>query len=119
MYHEMGFGGADDFLFSLMPFFFVLVFVVILGAILGSVFAGARTWRRNQQSPVLTVEASVVAKRQRIDRYTATWYYATFQVESGDRIELCLEGREYGLLAEGDRGQLTFQGTRYLRFERL
>ena len=48
----------------------------------------------------------------------STSYYATFQVESGDRMELNLSGQEYGLLAEGDRGKLTFQGTRYLGFER-
>lgn len=41
-------------------------------------------------------------------------YYATFQVESGDRMELSVSGTEYGLLAEGDMGKLTFQGTRYL-----
>lgn len=28
-------------------------------------------------------------------------------------------GREYGMLAEGDIGKLTFQGTRYLSFERV
>ena len=49
---------------------------------------------------------------------TSTSYYATFQVESGDRMELSMTGTEYGLLAEGDRGKLTFQGTRYLGFER-
>ena len=49
---------------------------------------------------------------------SSTTYYATFQVESGDRMELRLSGAEYGMLAEGDRGRLTFQGTRYLSFER-
>ena len=43
----------------------------------------------------------------------------TFQVESGDRMELPVSGREYGMLAEGDIGKLTFQGTRYLSFERV
>ena len=42
----------------------------------------------------------------------------TFQVESGDRIELNVSGPEYGMLVEGDRGDLSFQGTRYLGFER-
>ena len=42
----------------------------------------------------------------------------TFQVDSGDRMEFSVSGQEYGLLAEGDRGKLTFQGTRYLGFER-
>jgi len=39
-------------------------------------------------------------------------------VESGDRFELQLQGQEYGLLVEGDRGKLTFQGTRFLEFQR-
>ena len=47
---------------------------------------------------------------------TSTSYYVTFQVESGDRMEFSVSGREYGLLVEGDTGRLTFQGTRYLGF---
>ena len=50
---------------------------------------------------------------------TSTSYYVTFQVESGDRMELPVSGREYGMLAEGDIGKLTFQGTRYLSFEHV
>ncbi|WP_412104691.1 MULTISPECIES: DUF2500 domain-containing protein [Viridibacillus] len=42
----------------------------------------------------------------------------TFEVQSGDRIELPVSGREYGILVEGDFGLLTFQGTRYKSFER-
>ena len=34
-------------------------------------------------------------------------------------MELHVSGSEYGMLAEGDRGFLTFQGTRYLGFERV
>ena len=49
---------------------------------------------------------------------TSTTYYVTFQVESGDRMELHLSGCEFGMLAEGDKGKLSFQGTRYLGFER-
>lgn len=50
--------------------------------------------------------------------HTSTTYYVTFEVESGDRMELQLEGFEYGLLVEGDKGNLSFQGTRFLGFER-
>lgn len=47
-----------------------------------------------------------------------THYHATFQVESGDRMELAVNDKEYGMLAEGDTGKLTFQGTRYKEFVR-
>ena len=43
----------------------------------------------------------------------------TFQVGSGDRMEFHMSGAEYGLLVEGDHGNLSFQGTRYLGFERI
>lgn len=45
-------------------------------------------------------------------------YYVTFQVESGDRREFRVTGSEYEMLSEGDKGKLTFQGTRYLGVER-
>ena len=47
-----------------------------------------------------------------------TSYYATFEAESGDRLELQVSDYEYGQLAEGDRGKLTFQRKRFLKFER-
>ena len=50
--------------------------------------------------------------------YYNTKYFATFQFESGDRLELSVSPGEYGMLVEGDRGQLSFQGTRYLGFAR-
>ncbi len=51
-------------------------------------------------------------------RHASTRYYIAFQVESGDRIELSVSGADYGMLAEGDQGRLTFQGTRFLSFDR-
>ncbi len=44
--------------------------------------------------------------------------FVTFELEKGERIELGVKGSEYGMLAEGDRGRLSYQGTRYLGFER-
>ena len=73
----------------------------------------------------MTVDATVVSKRQHTSHHHhnnhmshSTSYYVTFQVESGDRMELHMSGMEYGMLAEGDYGKLTFQGTRYLEFVR-
>ena len=75
---------------------------------------------------LLTVPAAVVAKRTEVSRHhtdntmmhTFTTYYVTFQVESGDRMELTVSGSDYGMLVEGDIGKLSFQGTRYLGFQR-
>ena len=118
-------------MFSAVPVFIAIVFAAVLGMFLFMAVQGVRTWNQNNHSPRLTVPATVTAKRTDVTHHhhhgagnhhhtssTSTWYYATFQVESGDRMELSLSGAEYGLLAEGDRGNLTFQGTRYLSFER-
>ena len=102
------------------------IVMAVLGMILFTVVSNLRTWGKNNASPRLTVPATVVAKRTNVSRHhtdntmshTFTTYYATFQVESGDRMELEVDGSDYGMLVEGDTGKLSFQGTRYLGFER-
>ena len=47
-----------------------------------------------------------------------TSYFVTFQFDSGDRMEFLINEQNFGYLVESDRGMLTFQGTRYLGFER-
>lgn len=114
----------------LFPFFFFAVFGMVLIVFVVTLVRGIGEWRKNNNSPRLTVPAKVVSKRTSVSRghhhganghmhtTSSTWYYATFEVESGDRMELGVSGSEYGMLAEGDSGKLTFQGTRYLSFER-
>lgn len=105
--------------FSIMPFFFILFGAVIFFFI----FSNLKEWSKNNASPVLTVPAKIVAKRTNTSGGTgnspaSTTYYVTFEVQSGDRIELQLSGREYGQIADDDFGLLTFQGTRFHTFER-
>ena len=121
----MGFGGDPGFgvTFSIMQVIMLLVFVLVLGSIIVTLIRGVGEWNKNNQSPKLTVPATVVAKRSDVHRgietmHTFTSYYVTFQVESGDRMEFEVSDMEYGMLAEGDSGELTFQGTRYLSFQR-
>lgn len=110
---------------------FMIMFVFVFGVIIVTVVRGMAEWSRNNQSPRLTVEARVVSRRSEVSHHhhqngavagthvsTVTTHYVTFQVESGDRMEFHVTGREYGMLAEGDCGRLSFQGTRYLGFER-
>ena len=109
------------FMFSIPFLMFTVVFVVILVKIIGQ-------WHNNNQSPRLTVPAVVVAKRGHTthhhdagnihNSHSSTTYYITFQFESGDRLELHVPSSQFGYLVEGDRGNLTFQGTRFLGFER-
>ena len=122
---DIGFGLPfliHQIMFTAVP---ILMFVIIGLAI----FRPLKAWHHNENSPRLTVEAKIVSKRsdyrrtmsgkQNSPRHSRTNYYVTFEVESGDRMELELQGHQYGLLVEGDRGRLIFKGTRFLGFERI
>lgn len=120
--------------FSFMNIFiilFFLVFALIAGVFIVVIVRGIGQWNKNNQSPVLDVEAVVLTKRTDVSSHThggtdhtaahhtcSTRYYVTFEVVSGDRMEFLIPDREYGMLIEGDRGMLRFQGTRYLSFRR-
>ena len=118
----MGFG----FCFGMFGVMFTLMFILVFGIFVVTIVRGIGQWNKNNNSPRLTVPATVVSKRTNVshhhhDHHThhSTSYYVTFQVDSGDRMELHMTGQEYGMLVEGDKGNLTFQGTRYLSFERI
>lgn len=108
--------------------FYVVFFLVI--AMFIFVFAkGISEWAHNNNSPRLSVDAKIVDKRSHTSHHhhnhnghmhtsSSTSYYVTFEVQSGDRMELKVPRSEFGLLVEGDEGVLSFQGTRYLGFER-
>ena len=103
----------------LFPVMFLAVFGVVFGTILSTLVKNARTERKNDNSPKISTEATVVTKRTQVrGDHAHTTYYATFQFESGDRMELKIPHDNFGYLVEGDHGKLTFQGTRYLGFER-
>lgn len=114
---------------------FTVVFVLIFGMIVFTVIRGVGQWHKNNNSPRLVVDAEVVTKREDVSHRSMpvagdatgahgfhstsnTTYYVTFEVKGGDRLEFCVDGSEYGQLVEGDHGELTFQGTRYIGFAR-
>ncbi len=122
------FAGLFGLVFKLAAIIIVAVFIIIL-------VKGIKVYKSNNKAPRLTVDAYVSGKRADVSStrhfnagdisgahgsYTTdnTTYHVTFQVESGDRLEFTVSGSEYGSLMQGDQGRLTFQGTRYLGFER-
>ena len=108
---------------------FFIVFIIVAGMIIFTIIKGVAQWGYNNTQPVLSVMAKVTGKRantthhghnmnDNMHHHSSTSYYVTFEVESGDRMELHVPAHEYGMLAENDFGKLTFQGTRYHGFER-
>ena len=132
MMNSMGFGFTGfDTTFSIMGILFFVMFALVLCVFIVAFIKGIGQWNKNNHSPRLTVPATVVAKRTDVSHHrhkgandhvhhsSSTWYYVTFEVDSGDRMEFSVTGPEYGMLIEGDKGNLSFQGTRYQGFERL
>lgn len=129
--------------FDFFNIFFIVIAVLVVGLFIfvfinmighrrlfnGVLRRAADRMEQDDHAPRLTVTATVVSKRSNITVHhhtgdsvyphtSTTSYYATFQVPSGDRMELSVPSTEYGLLVEGDEGDLTFQGSRFLSFDR-
>lgn len=123
-----GFGPSFDMGFGMFQIMFGIMFVLVIGVFVVTIVRSIGEWNKNNNSPRITVPVTIVAKRTNVSRHhragdhhhshTSTSYYVTFQLGSGDRMELHVPGTEYGLLVEGDKGNLSFQGTRYLGFDR-
>ncbi|WP_238475862.1 DUF2500 domain-containing protein [Clostridium manihotivorum] len=122
---------AGSSFFGDMPIFMKLFFGIIFVVIVFTIIRAIAQSIKNVKSPVITVEAKVIGKRTNVSHHssnsgvnntttnsTSTTYYITFETEHGERLELPLSGRMYGLLAEGDRGKLTYQGTWFKDFKR-
>jgi Protein of unknown function (DUF2500). len=127
----MGFSPFDSMMFNVIPTIVTVGFIFVFGMIIASMVTGAKQWKRNNDSPTLTVNAKIVTKRMNVDSHlhhdnttnshrtsSSSTYFVTFEVESGDRMEFHIPAHEYGMLVENDNGRLTFQGTRYLGFDR-
>ncbi len=123
----------ESIIIFIFPIFIGIIFIIIFGTIIYSVVKSLKQYKKNNDSPVLTVDATVVTKRTDVHHHhhnagsdnmnhmssSHTTYYVTFEVASGDRMEFEVRDNEYGMLVEKDIGKLTFQGTRYLGFERV
>jgi hypothetical protein len=125
MYPFDSFGGFN-LMFGLFPIMFFLVF----GLIIFTFIKGIKQNMYNNKQPVIPVDAKIVAKRYDVSHHhhhgsdnmhhtsSSTWYYVTFEMTNGERMELQVPSKEFGMLVEGDEGTLQFQGTRFIGFTR-
>ena len=89
------------------PDFRWLSLIVAIGTFLLHIIRIIIQWSKNNGPPQLNAEAEVI---------THTDHYVTFQV-GHRRLEFHISAKEYRSLKEGDCGQLSFQGSRFLGFE--
>ncbi len=116
----------------LLPGFFILITVVILGMIVYLTLKGMQEKKANDAAPIVTVDAKVKAKRIAVHHSAHqqsmngvplmakshhTTYYATFALEGDQRLELQVSEGQFQRLTEGERGKLTYQRKRFHRFQ--
>lgn len=114
---------------NLVPIFIAIIFFIVIGTLIFRALGGLHQWSVNEQSPRHTATATITSKRlevsavqQHHDSHMAgnsiTTYYITFEFQDKERKEFKVKGKQYGLLSENDTGTLTYQGTRFIEFER-
>lgn len=117
--HTLFFG-----MFALIPLFILVVFVLVVGGIFLGIARNFMEWQTNNGLPELSVFVRVATKRQHVsgggnDSSASTSYYATFETLADSlRQEFAINSTQFSALAEGDTGQLTYQGTRFKGFVR-
>lgn len=112
-------------IYNIISTIVIICFIIIIGFILFMIGKNFKEWHTNNNSPILTVPATVVSKRKQTtsgeeygySSYTA--YYITFEIDNQDSIEFNVNSIQYNQIYKGDYGDLTFQGTRYHRFNKL
>ena len=57
-------------MFMLFEYMFPIIFVIVFGMIIFQFVTGIRTWHKNNQSPRLSVSATIVAKRENITHHS-------------------------------------------------
>lgn len=96
--------------------YFILLGVIIL------IYAINYIYEKKKDAKILTttVTARVIAKRMPSLGRAGSDYFVTFELESGERIELNVSGSQYGLCMEGDDGILKHkEGKTFVSFERI
>lgn len=106
------------FLLSSLSFGAVFVFIIVFAV---------KQKSKNDSAPRVTLEARVVDKRTVSHRHynhhnnlshRHYYHYVTFELQDGQRTELCVSLGEFDALAVADEGMLTMQGTRFISFEK-
>ena len=116
---------SSNFMLNGVPIFIAIVFIIVFGIIIFTAIKGLSVWSTNNRAPREQQRAFVLTKRTEVrhrsgnnNNGTATNYFVTFESTNGNRKEFQVNGKEYGLVAEGDIGTLDFQGTRFHSFSR-
>ena len=105
-----------------MPVIFIVIFIIFVCFIIGS---GITQYFKNENSPVVATKARLIDKKR--DTTTTTdangvintneTLYLIYELDTGSTMRFTVNGRIYREAPAAEWGTLTFQGTRFIRFE--
>lgn len=101
---------------------FSVVFIIALGFI---IFTGISQYIKNEKSPIIATRAKLIDRKRDIHTHTDAngvimndeTLYLFFRLDTGSDMKLIVNGRIYRNVPENEWGTLTFQGTRFIKFE--
>ncbi|GKU76319.1 DUF2500 domain-containing protein [Paenibacillus sp. L3-i20] len=120
------FGNGFDFMTTIFPFIFILIFLFIAGTIVYRVVQHFR----NSSSPQENHYARIISKRMdvrhvnnnnnmnNVSSSSRTYYYITLEFDDGSRREFLDVKNLFGLVIEGDTGYAATKGEWIVAFER-
>lgn len=94
----------------LLMFGLVVVFLALLRLI------GQSGDKKKSTAAAVVSKRTETAQRSKIYQTPATVYVAVFRLDSGEELELFVEGADYAALKEGRRGRLTWRGKMFDSF---
>lgn len=97
-------------------FFIFIAFIVIM-----SLF----TFIKNENSPIISTRAQLIKKKRDLNTHTDgngitmsdETLILVFELDTGSELRFNVGGRVFRGVPENEWGTLTFQGTRFLKFE--
>lgn len=106
-----------------------IAFAITMAIAIAMIVVGIIRLKRKIHFPKYTVNATVVSKRAKARRHgkktdtgtqivTDTFCYVTFKESDMNILELKVSVNEYMALNKGESGKLTFQGAKFLGFEK-
>ena len=114
--------------------FELISFIVIFTSVFGFIIVAVTLqWIRDKRSPRVVTMVTIAdkpIKKQRVRSrlnsaapgYSVHYmniYYVVFDLEGGEHLKLQLSKVKYNKLKKGTAGKLTFQGKRYIDFQKI
>ncbi|WP_226000184.1 DUF2500 domain-containing protein [Paenibacillus sp. BJ-4] len=110
---------AESFNMIFFTVFGIIALLMIIG--IGKTIGAGLS---NQAAELIQRPCKVVDKRTRVrggsgDFSASTYNYITFEFDGGERKELEVKDRDFGMIVIGDRGEHHYKGTRFVEFVRI